>query len=78
MKCSARWLGVLFLLFLTIIIVCILGHPTCLELTLEMVSVIKSYPWQCMECKTCVECMEPHDEVGPYRSGCIKDIVVWL
>ncbi|XP_064600353.1 PHD finger protein 10-like isoform X2 [Liolophura sinensis] len=38
------------------------GHPTCLELTTEMIAVIKTYPWQCMECKTCVECMDPYDE----------------
>ncbi|XP_060062435.1 PHD finger protein 10-like [Ylistrum balloti] len=38
------------------------GHPTCLDLTTEMVTVIKTYPWQCMECKTCVECMDPYDE----------------
>ncbi|XP_033736165.1 PHD finger protein 10-like [Pecten maximus] len=38
------------------------GHPTCLDLTVEMVTVIKTYPWQCMECKTCVECMDPYDE----------------
>ncbi|KAK6183717.1 hypothetical protein SNE40_011143 [Patella caerulea] len=38
------------------------GHPTCLELTAEMVGVIQTYPWQCMECKTCVECMDPYDE----------------
>ncbi|OWF47440.1 PHD finger protein 10 [Mizuhopecten yessoensis] len=38
------------------------GHPTCLDLTAEMVTVIKTYPWQCMECKTCVECMDPYDE----------------
>lgn len=39
------------------------GHPQCLDLTEDMVAVIKTYPWQCMECKTCVECMDPFDEV---------------
>lgn len=38
------------------------GHPGCLDLTNEMVTVIKTYPWQCMDCKTCVECMDPYDE----------------
>ena len=42
----------------------VLGHPSCLELSTEMISVIKTYPWQCMECKTCIECMDPYDEVG--------------
>lgn len=40
------------------------GHPTCLELTQEMIPIIKSYEWQCMECKTCVKCQNPHDEVA--------------
>ncbi|XP_062568404.1 PHD finger protein 10-like [Saccostrea cucullata] len=38
------------------------GHPACLDLTNEMVVVIRTYPWQCMDCKTCVECMDPYDE----------------
>ncbi|XP_052765848.1 PHD finger protein 10-like [Mya arenaria] len=38
------------------------GHPSCLDLTEEMVKVVKTYPWQCMECKTCVQCMDPYDE----------------
>ncbi|XP_061173119.1 PHD finger protein 10-like [Saccostrea echinata] len=38
------------------------GHPGCLDLTNEMVVVIRTYPWQCMDCKTCVECMDPYDE----------------
>lgn len=38
------------------------GHPTCLDLNKDMVNVIKTYPWQCMECKTCVQCMDPYDE----------------
>lgn len=38
------------------------GHPTCLDLNDDMVKVIKTYPWQCMECKTCVQCMDPYDE----------------
>ncbi|XP_014661869.1 PREDICTED: LOW QUALITY PROTEIN: PHD finger protein 10-like [Priapulus caudatus] len=38
------------------------GHPTCLELTDEMVPIIKNYPWQCMDCKTCMCCLDPYDE----------------
>ncbi|XP_005091426.2 titin isoform X2 [Aplysia californica] len=39
-----------------------IGHMSCLDLTEELVAVIKTYPWQCMECKTCVECLDPYDE----------------
>lgn len=24
--------------------------------------MIKTYPWQCMECKTCIICGQPHHE----------------
>lgn len=48
---------------LTNIMIFVLGHPACLDITDDMVAVIKTYPWQCMECKTCVECMDPFDEV---------------
>lgn len=38
------------------------GHPSCLDLTLDMVPHIKSYDWQCTDCKTCIECKDPADE----------------
>lgn len=37
-------------------------HPGCLQLTSDMVDVIKSYKWQCSDCKTCVFCNKPHSE----------------
>lgn len=39
-----------------------LGHPSCLDMTPELVAMIKTYPWQCMECKTCIMCGQPHHE----------------
>ncbi|XP_074719155.1 PHD finger protein 10 isoform X1 [Strix uralensis] len=38
------------------------GHPSCLDMTPELVAMIKTYPWQCMECKTCIICGQPHHE----------------
>uniref|UniRef100_G1QGE8 PHD finger protein 10 n=1 Tax=Myotis lucifugus TaxID=59463 RepID=G1QGE8_MYOLU len=38
------------------------SHPSCLDMTMELVSMIKTYPWQCMECKTCIVCGQPHHE----------------
>ncbi|XP_046885149.1 PHD finger protein 10 isoform X1 [Hypomesus transpacificus] len=38
------------------------GHPSCLDMSVELVSLIKTYPWQCMECKTCTVCEQPHHE----------------
>lgn len=39
-----------------------LGHPSCLDMSAELVALIKTYPWQCMECKTCTVCEQPHHE----------------
>lgn len=38
------------------------GHPSCLDMNRNLVKVIQGYPWQCMECKICTECLAPHDE----------------
>ncbi|XP_023211120.1 PHD finger protein 10-like [Centruroides sculpturatus] len=38
------------------------NHPSCLDLSSSMVEAIKTYPWQCMDCKTCMLCMDPYDE----------------
>ncbi len=40
------------------------SHPNCLELNPELVNwqCIMQYDWQCMECKRCTTCNNPHDE----------------
>ncbi|XP_035226490.1 PHD finger protein 10-like [Stegodyphus dumicola] len=38
------------------------AHPSCIELTSEVVDVLKTYPWQCMDCKVCSHCRDPNDE----------------
>lgn len=38
------------------------GHPTCLDMSLQLVKIIQTYSWQCMECKRCTLCNDPHDE----------------
>lgn len=38
------------------------GHPSCLDMSAELVSVIQTYRWQCMDCKTCTVCQQPHHE----------------
>ncbi|KAG7199278.1 hypothetical protein KM043_018139 [Ampulex compressa] len=37
-------------------------HPSCIDLTLDMVPHIQSYSWQCTDCKTCAQCHDPADE----------------
>uniref|UniRef100_A0A8P4KLA2 PHD finger protein 10 n=1 Tax=Dicentrarchus labrax TaxID=13489 RepID=A0A8P4KLA2_DICLA len=38
------------------------GHPSCLDMSETLVGVIQTYRWQCMECKTCTVCQQPHHE----------------
>jgi len=46
------------------IVLCLfVGHPSCLDMSQQLVKVIITYPWQCMECKTCTQCRDPFDEV---------------
>ncbi|XP_031788762.1 uncharacterized protein LOC100116660 isoform X2 [Nasonia vitripennis] len=37
-------------------------HPSCIDLTLDMVPHIRAYAWQCTDCKTCAQCHDPADE----------------
>lgn len=41
------------------------SHPSCLELNPKLVdwNCVRNYNWQCMECKICSNCNDPHDEV---------------
>ncbi|GIY17622.1 PHD finger protein 10 [Caerostris extrusa] len=37
-------------------------HPPCVDLTADVVDVLKTYPWQCTDCKVCSQCRDPNDE----------------
>ncbi|CAF3818519.1 unnamed protein product [Adineta steineri] len=39
-------------------------HPVCLDVNNEMLSIIKTYPWQCIDCKSCAKCNKTHDEAN--------------
>lgn len=38
------------------------GHPSCLEMSEDVLEVMKTYNWECMECKVCTICSQPHRE----------------
>ena len=38
------------------------SHPTCVGLSLELLSYVTSYDWECTDCKKCVACSKPEDE----------------
>lgn len=44
-----------------------LGHASCLNISQEMVAMIKTYSWQCMDCKKCMMCLDPNDEVMEFK-----------
>ncbi|KAI9434207.1 hypothetical protein H4582DRAFT_1981297 [Lactarius indigo] len=37
------------------------GHPTCMDLC-TVATLVRSYPWKCVECKTCEICQEKGDD----------------
>ncbi|CAF0724793.1 unnamed protein product [Adineta steineri] len=39
-------------------------HPACLDASSEMLTIIKTYPWQCIDCKSCAKCNKTHDEAN--------------
>ncbi|UJR32080.1 hypothetical protein I4U23_019548 [Adineta vaga] len=39
-------------------------HPVCLDANNEMLKIIKTYPWQCIDCKSCAKCNKTHDEAN--------------
>ncbi|EIW84212.1 hypothetical protein CONPUDRAFT_51245 [Coniophora puteana RWD-64-598 SS2] len=39
------------------------GHPSCMQLE-GVGDVFRSYPWKCIECKTCEICREKGDDVS--------------
>jgi len=36
-------------------------HVTCVDLTTVMIPKLESYKWQCIDCKTCMQCNDPDD-----------------
>uniref|UniRef100_A0A8D3EAY2 PHD finger protein 10 n=1 Tax=Scophthalmus maximus TaxID=52904 RepID=A0A8D3EAY2_SCOMX len=63
--CVVSWLWLCDRMFASVhVSLCLqtLGHPSCLDMSKELVSVIQTYRWQCMECKTCTVCQQPHHE----------------
>ena len=39
------------------------GHPTCMDLA-PVADIMRSYPWKCIECKTCEICREKGNDVS--------------
>ena len=35
-------------------------HPTCVGLSLDLISYVTSYEWECTDCKQCMKCQASH------------------
>uniref|UniRef100_A0A4W3KEI2 Zinc finger protein DPF3 n=1 Tax=Callorhinchus milii TaxID=7868 RepID=A0A4W3KEI2_CALMI len=46
------------------------GHPTCLQFTINMTAAVKTYHWQCIECKSCSLCGTSENDVSLLLGSC--------
>eukprot|EP00123_Amoebidium_parasiticum_P020660 comp54223_c0_seq1/m.47747 comp54223_c0_seq1/g.47747 ORF comp54223_c0_seq1/g.47747 comp54223_c0_seq1/m.47747 type:complete len:407 (-) comp54223_c0_seq1:570-1790(-) len=37
-------------------------HPSCIDIDPQLVPIIKTYDWQCVDCKLCIVCKDPGSE----------------
>lgn len=51
-------------LFLDTSVVLVIGHPTCLQFTANMIVSVRKYRWQCIECKCCSICGTSDNDVS--------------
>ncbi|KAJ8777568.1 hypothetical protein J1605_014458 [Eschrichtius robustus] len=40
------------------------GHPSCLQFTVNMTAAVRTYRWQCIECKSCSLCGTSENDQG--------------
>lgn len=38
------------------------GHPACMDIKDDMIDIVRSYNWSCMDCKKCHKCSQATDE----------------
>lgn len=43
------------------------GHPSCLQFTVNMTAAVRTYRWQCIECKSCSLCGTSENDVSAPR-----------
>ena len=41
----------------------VIGHPSCLQFTEKLTAKVKQYRWQCIECKSCSFCGTSDNDV---------------
>ncbi|XP_019904045.1 zinc finger protein ubi-d4 isoform X2 [Esox lucius] len=54
------------------------GHPSCLQFTPVMMAAVKTYRWQCIECKCCNHCGTSENDVSlPPHSATHSSNMTW-
>lgn len=54
------------------------GHPTCLQFTDNMMTAVRTYQWQCIECKSCSLCGTSENDVSiPWPGEGLDEISVF-
>lgn len=51
-------------MFHDVLDVLVVGHPTCLQFTANMIVSVRKYRWQCIECKCCSICGTSDNDVS--------------
>ncbi|KAK2507568.1 hypothetical protein MC885_003330 [Smutsia gigantea] len=51
-------------------------HPTCLQFTLNMTEAVKTYKWQCIECKSCILCGTSEND-NPWDLSSTETLCQW-
>ncbi|KAI5098678.1 zinc finger protein neuro-d4 isoform X1 [Silurus meridionalis] len=51
------------------------GHPSCLQFTINMTAAVRTYRWQCIECKSCSLCGTSENDVRSWSCHlCLRQL----
>ncbi|KAK1785907.1 hypothetical protein P4O66_017548, partial [Electrophorus voltai] len=51
------------------------GHPSCLQFTVNMTAAVRTYRWQCIECKSCSLCGTSENDVRSWSCHlCLRQL----
>uniref|UniRef100_A0A673KWJ4 Zinc finger protein neuro-d4-like n=1 Tax=Sinocyclocheilus rhinocerous TaxID=307959 RepID=A0A673KWJ4_9TELE len=52
------------------------GHPSCLQFTVNMTAAVRTYRWQCIECKSCSLCGTSENDVSQLNEATYSGLFV--
>lgn len=54
------------------------GHPSCLQFTVNMTAAVRTYRWQCIECKSCSLCGTSENDVSQLNEAAFFSSAIFL